>query len=586
MKKRLGAILLLICLLLSGCNSEKEAVGQMQDSVQTPENVQGTELAQEPEQAEELMQTAAEPVTLKVYSQLCSYNGEQQGWFAKVLLDQFNVKFDYIMDYDAEKPENIADIIIWGNQEQYREAVEKGLLLDWEANNLLKEHGAYIAENMPVALEYNRSLTPEENKVFGFGMQLVPSIDVSEDFFLTWDIRFDLYKELGYPEVTDLDDFAKLLEDMKEICPTNEAGEEVYALSLWSDWDEGMLMTAKCLATAYYGYDEHHLGLYDTETGAFHGALEEDGPYLKILRFLNSLYRKGLLDPGSRTQTYDDVMLKTADDRILFSVFDYAGSKAYNTKEHLAENKYMASLVPQEATPAAYGESVFGSMHKIWSIGANTEHAQLVMDMIDWFCTPEGRLIWEYGPKGVTWDYDEEGYTCFTELGKTCMEDRTTILTGEYEGSFNDGCPQINAVTWYYRALNPEANGETYDFRSWKSNTPEASCEMEQAWREFTGAVSVNEYIRGQGYVVIPEVNYQATTKGSELEACWEQVAECIENGSWDAVYAESEAEFEQVITRMQEEAVQLGYEKCTAWCEYEAMRREKSEDAVRSYFE
>ncbi len=575
MKKRLGTILLLICFMLSGCNSGEKPAGQMPDITQAPENAQDVE----PTQAPEAMATptpSTEPIELKIYSQLCSYWGEQQGWFAQVLLDKFNVKFTYIMEDDtAEDPKKVADIVIYGSNNQYLEAVEKGWVLDWEANDLLKEHGVYIAENMPLALEYNRSLTPEEGKIFGMGTNMVPSMDVSEDFFLVWDIRWDLYQQLGYPEIADLEDFAKLLEDMKEICPTNEAGEEVYALSLWPDWDKGMMMTAKCMATAYYGYDEHHLGLYDTETGTFYGALEEEGPYLEMLDFLNSLYRKGLLDPESRTQTYDNVMLKTAEDRVLFSVFDYAGSKAYNTQEHIAENKYMASLVPKEASPAAHGLSVFGNMHRIWTIGAGTEHAQLVMEIINWLSTPEGRLTFEYGPKGVTWDYDEEGYTYLTELGKDCMENRTTLMPDEYGiTTFNDGCPQINVVTWSYLAPNPQSNGETYNFRTWKSNTPEASCEAEQAWRDFTGTVSVNEYIKGQNHVVIPEVYYEATEKGSDLEETWKQVAECIEIGSWDAVYAESEDEFGQIVDGMQTQAIELGYEKCMAWCEYEAMRR------------
>ena len=33
-----------------------------------------------------------EPVELTVYSQLANFSGEQVGWFAKLMLDKFNVK--------------------------------------------------------------------------------------------------------------------------------------------------------------------------------------------------------------------------------------------------------------------------------------------------------------------------------------------------------------------------------------------------------------------------------------------------------------------------------------------------------------
>lgn len=580
MKKRLGVICLFICLLLTGCVSVSV---QKADATQTPQPAQTVVTEETSEQTDTWETVSREPVTLRVYSQLCSYLGEQQGWFAGVLLDEFNVKLYYVNEIDEDNPWETADIIVFGNSNQYLEAVEKGRLLSWEADGLLKEQGAYILEHMSSALEYNRSLT-SKGEIFGMGMQMVPDTDVCEDFFLTWDIRWDLYKELGYPQVTDLEDFIGLLEDMKEICPTGENGEEVYAMSLWPDWDGSMMMAAKCMATAYYGYDEHHMGLYDTGTGTFYGALEEDGPYLEMLRFFNALYRKGLLDPDSRTQTYEDAVEKLEDGRVLFSVFDYAGSVVYNTEEHLAENKYMASLVPAGASPAAYGLSVYGNKNRIWAIGANTEHARLCMEVINWLSTPEGRLICEYGPKSVTWDYDTEGYTYLTELGKACMADRTTVLTGEYEGCFSDGCPQINAVTWHFKSPNPEANGENYDYRSWKSNLPQAFCEMEQDWRSVTGAVSANEYIKSQNYVVIPEVYYEATAKGSELQSIWEAVSECIVAGSWEAVYAESEEAFEQIVSQMRTDAIECGYERCISWSEYEAARRNELEEEVRKY--
>ena len=54
---------------------------------------------------------------------------------------------------------------------------------------------------------------------------------------------------------------------MKEICPTDELGNETYAASLWPDWDGNMVMYVKAMATAYYGYDELGFGLYNPTNG-------------------------------------------------------------------------------------------------------------------------------------------------------------------------------------------------------------------------------------------------------------------------------------------------------------------------------
>ena len=80
-------------------------------------------------------------------------------------------------------------------------------------------------------------------------------------FFYNWDVRWDLYKQLGYPKVKDLNDFEDLMVKMQKLCPKDDSGNKTYAVSLWPDWDDAMVMYVKATATAYYGYDELGCGL-------------------------------------------------------------------------------------------------------------------------------------------------------------------------------------------------------------------------------------------------------------------------------------------------------------------------------------
>ena len=104
-----------------------------------------------------------EPITLTVYSQLANYSGEQVGWFAKVLLDKFNVKLTIIPDYDGVYDTrmangNLGDIVVWESSgSDYQNAVTADMLLDWEEDGLLDEYGSYIKENMSLALEIGRA---------------------------------------------------------------------------------------------------------------------------------------------------------------------------------------------------------------------------------------------------------------------------------------------------------------------------------------------------------------------------------------------------------------------------------------------
>ena len=211
---------------------------------------------------------------------------------------------------------NLGDIVVWGaDNDKYPLAVKNNLLFGWEDDNVLDEYGPYIKKNMPDALKKNKELTKTitngaSDKLYGFGANVALNSKDHESFFYTWDTRWDLYKKLGYPKIKNLQDYHKMLKNMQKLCPSDDSGNKVYAVSLWPDWDDAMVMYVKAMATAYYGYDELALGLYDPTNGKYHDALEENGPYLEMLKWFNDLYQDGLIDPDSMTQTYDEMIAK------------------------------------------------------------------------------------------------------------------------------------------------------------------------------------------------------------------------------------------------------------------------------------
>ncbi|MGN0435752.1 MAG: extracellular solute-binding protein [Wujia sp.] len=524
-----------------------------------------------------------EPITITVFSMRANYNGEQTGWSGKVFLDQFNVVLNIVPStngaFDTRmEAGNLGDILVLG-EEQFLQAKDAGLLFDWEEDDILDEYGSYIRDNMTHALEKCRNMT--DGKLYGVGYQVATSSSDIQSFFYTWDIRWDLYKQLGYPEVKDLDDLVDVFVAMKEICPKDDAGKETYAVSLWPDWDGDMVMYVKSTATAYYGYEgDMGLGHYNPENGEFYGCLDEGSPYLEMLKFYNKLYQNDLVDPDSMTATYDTMIEKVKNGGTFFSIFNYAGYLAYNTDAHASEGKMMMSLCPEEARPIVYGQSVLGG-NTYWAIGSKSEYPELCMEIINWMATPEGMLTVQYGPQGVTWDYDEEGNTYFTELGKKTSTDNQTPMPEEYGGTYHDGELQINCLTWMLDASNPNSNGETYNSKEWKSEQAEAQYEIEADWREFTGANSINQYMLKTDYVVMPGSDYVASVKSDELKATWSQVTTEITTGSWKAIYAKTDEEFDQIVDQMIKNANGFGYQECLEWSKNEAAIRYAREQAL-----
>lgn len=532
-----------------------------------------------------------EVIKLNVYSQLANFSGKQIGWSADILKKKFNVELNIIPEGDGVfetrmTSGNLGDIVVWGaDNDKYPLAVKNNLLFGWEDDNVLDEYGPYIKKNMPDALKKNKELTKTitngaSDKLYGFGANVALNSKDHESFFYTWDTRWDLYKKLGYPKIKNLQDYHKMLKNMQKLCPSDDSGNKVYAVSLWPDWDDAMVMYVKAMATAYYGYDELALGLYDPTNGKYHDALEENGPYLEMLKWFNDLYQDGLIDPDSMTQTYDEMIAKVQNGGTLFSIFNYSGSLGYNTKEHTSAGKLMYCMKPEDASPIVYGMNTQGG-DRVWSIGAKTEYPEKCMEIINYLATPEGRMTMEYGPKGYTWDYDDQKHAYLTDVGMKCQKDKNTTMGGGYKGSYHDGELQINNITWSLDASNPDSDGETYNKESWASYNATPSSDIEKDWRDKTGCTTINEYMEKGKYTVAPGTSFSKETQDTTLKTTWNQVTTEIKNSSWKAIYAKSDKKFDSVVAGMKKSAKKYGYDKCVEWSRNQASRRKALEDAI-----
>ncbi len=532
-----------------------------------------------------------ETIKLEVYSQLANYNGLQTGWSAALLKDLFNVEVVIIPDQDGTYETrmangNLGDLVIWGaNGEDYKQAIQKDMLLNWDepaygkTKSIVEEYGPYIYANYGTALNTNRIVSEDNNALYGFGMDVALEEGSHKSFMYSWDIRWDLYSQLGYPEIKNLDDLIEVFKQMKAICPTDELGNETYAASLWPDWDGNMVMYVKALATAYYGYDELAFGLYNPTNGEFYDALDPDGPYIEMLKFFNKLYREGLLDPNSMTQPYDDMGTKVKNGGVFWGIFNYASSMAFNTEAHLEAGKMMYSRVPDEANPIVYGLSSLGGS-RIWSIGAYTKYPELCMAILDFLATPEGSLTMWYGPRGLTWDYNEDGGMYFTELGKKTSTDTKTDMNGivwtspytgksyTLSGNFNDGCLQINNTTLAKDMINPDsALGEAFNKDTWVSVNSETVYDIQADWRNWSGVALADQYFEKIGkYTVMPDTAYSEPSKSDDLKVKWEQCAKAITTNSWRAIYAKADGEFDMHIRNMTTQCKNYSYDECLAW--------------------
>jgi len=526
-------------------------------------------------------------VTLQVYDELTDFSGQQGGWFGQVLLDKFNVQLSFVpknkMSDNEKNPK--ADIIVWQNgSDKFPLAANDGMLYDWEQKNLLKKYGPYINSHLVKNIEHTRTFTTSK-KIYGFGNNSASNAQDKLPFVYTWDIRFDLYKQLGCPKINDLNDLANILAKMQEICPADEDGKKTYGLSLFPDWDNNLIFFAKALAGAYYGLDEFGFGFYNPQNGSFVPCLDKESPYVDCLAFLNTLYKRNILDPESAHQNYDRVSEKYKKGTVFFNVFNWMASLTYNTDNHTSAGKAMYAVSPEKAITLVNGMSVYGA-NQIWSIGSQTAYPELCMAILNWLATPDGFMTMLYGPKEVIWNYDKNDKTFFTELGAKCQSDNNTVLPSPYSGTYKDGISVFNNTTWSVDASNPDAADETYNKQTWKTNVLPENTAIEGEWRKWSQSSSANEYMGKRQHVVIPFSFYVATPLTDELKKKWDNTESCILSYSWKAVYAKNNDEFSRLIAEMTEQAEICGYKDCCAYQAQEAIYRKQAQDNATATIE
>lgn len=92
-----------------------------------------------------------------------------------------------------------------------------------------------------------------------------------------------------------------------------------------------------------------------------------------------------------------------------------------------------------------------------------------------------------------------------------------------------------------------------------------------------TGAYTIPDTV----VTMAPGTSYTAGTKSEELKAVWSQVSDALRTGSWNAIYAKSDSEFDSIVSEMIKTVNGYGYDQCLEWSQKEAQTRHALEQEV-----
>ncbi|WP_368741785.1 ABC transporter substrate-binding protein [Enterococcus casseliflavus] len=514
-----------------------------------------------------------EAITIDVYNGLANYMGMQEGWFAKIVRDKFNMELNIIAPNVAGNGDtlyqtrtaagDLGDLIIVDNGQQYNELVEAGLLTDASEYYETMEN----VQRFDAAVQ---NLNKDADGLYGFptSVSTLKATDPSEGLDPTFGayVRWDLYGEQGYPEIGTLEDLLPVIQKMQEDNPTTDSGKKVYGFSLFSDWDGNMMNAGKQLVT-YYGYDESGFVLAKADGSDYQSILDSDSEYIRALKFYFEANQMGLVDPESTTQNYDTLFAKFQEGQVLFSWWPWLGQAAFNTTTNLTEGKGFMLAPIQDQKIFSYGAEVYGGKQFI-GIGSNAEDPERIAAFIDWLYSSEGVLAnssqtsGSSGPEGLTWEM-KDGEPVLTEFGKQALLDGDGDVPEEYGGgSYKDGVSALNVNTVLPIDINPDT-GFPYAYTMWESYQNETTDPVKEDWsKNMGGAESTIGYLEENDQLLVaPGASYVAPEDSSEISTLRNQAKATIIEYSWRMVFAKDEAEFDQLLKEMQETADGLGYQ-------------------------
>lgn len=521
-----------------------------------------------------------EPITLTVFSQVANYAGIQEGWFAKELKDRFNVTLKFIssnVDPNAftsgVAAEELGDIICWGDMgEQFNTAVRAELVMDLDEVDMTPytNLNKYFAEAMAKVREYcNTNLEMDGNYGWAFGVAAEDGAwNELLDPTYALQIRYDVWEKAGKPALTSLEDLPAFMEKMVAAEPETAEGEKVYAYGGFGDWEDCVMKFTWDLMT-FYGYKEADFLGVNYATGDIVNPLEKGSLYYRALKVNNQMYRMGLFDPESVSQNFDAYSQKLTKGRYLMALWGWIIGN-FNNAERAAEKIGFQTFLIEDSAPQQLTMATAGG-NRAWSIGANCQYPERALEVIEWLCSEEGTIIQNYGPKGLCWDYDENGIPYMTEFGWTANEDKagTQMPAENGGGTFQDGESKFNHVLL---ALEQMVPGKTYSYanKGWPCYAERYNTALQKAWAEnyAGGATSGIQLYRETGkYSLVNSaaIAYQLPEMSQANKEARALFAPVMKQGSWSCVYAESEEQFEQLFEEMVNTCKSYGYDAYVA---------------------
>lgn len=514
------------------------------------------------------------------------YTGLQEDPVAKYIEEKLGIRINLTVDSSQTSTYNellatklasndLDDIMDFGTPARSAEilnnlnrAVEAGMLLPLDD---LVEGTEHLGKDSRLTLrnEYRKEYMYTDGHFYtiggwgGMGMDQLPGAAAN------W-IRWDLYKEAGYPEVHTDEEFLELLKKLQDENPTTPAGDTIYALG-------GGFADARGAGDSFVVRDYPLSKGYEAMEGNYavylnHATREIEAPLLdKDSFFWNGVKmyfnanQMGLIDPGSISMGSSEYNEKVKKGVYLASLNGYT---FMNREEQLAavgieDSGYMPmKFLDDVECTNIYWENVLGCNE--FAITSKCEHPEKAIEFLDWCASEEGSRIITQGAEGLAWE----------------MEDGVPTVTDQYTADSAAGVVDMAETygKWKYAGINGfqhiDLDSDGNFIQPEQTPDPETYSTVKKDALAYYGADSFTDYFGNytkEDGTKLPNVIWAAYAsdigaKPDDIKQECGQINDYMYKMVFKMVYADSQEEYDSLQAECMEKLQDMGIQDVVDW--------------------
>ncbi|MFD1392900.1 ABC transporter substrate-binding protein [Lacticaseibacillus jixianensis] len=515
-------------------------------------------------------------MTVTVYDENANTAGIAKGWFAKYVQDKFHMKLKMVSPnvsgggntlFDTRTAAgNLGDLIITSDTHA-KKLVRAGLISDMTPymsgmKYLKKYHASSDVIRESVGKKgvwgFNNNVSSQKPTEASEGLE--PSTAAPY-------IRWDLYREIGYPKIKNTDELVTVLKKMQDQARKDTGDKNIWGVSLFKDWDSSNMQNA-AQNMSFHGWEATQGMVLSRGNGkAYQSIIGTNSQYIQGARFLNKCRQAGILDPDSSAQTWTQIDTKVRAGKVLFSWWNFLGISGYNTTAHVNQGKGFALAPIQDMKITSNGASPSGATTMI-AVGSKAKNKARLVKFINWLYSPQGVQINQAGNiatagiKGLMWKM-QAGKPVLTAFGdKVLNVDSNTKMPAKYGSTpFQSGISALNFPAVLPFDTDP-TTGQAYNYNMWPSQMKASQSKLSKDWSaHMDGAQSSMAYLKKNHQLsVLAGVSYTAPEDDSLIATKRGTLNREIVSDSWKMVMANNDKGFDEELTHLQKTAKGLGY--------------------------